>query len=136
MKKMNLKFFGQGAKMVLPLFLLIGLFMFSATRASAQYLDPGSARDAVEQHMSTLKPVMASFAPDQMSQLMKQKVELNNFRHSYGRALLMFISQGETVESAVVKTGDLFLNPPGNHPAVKQSVYDAVKLEFEGLVKD
>jgi hypothetical protein len=36
MKKMNLKFFGLRAKMVLPLFMLLGLFLFGANSATAQ----------------------------------------------------------------------------------------------------
>ena len=55
MKKMNLKFFGLRAKIVLPLFLLFGLFLFSANSASAQiYKTFEDAADIVKSELTTV----------------------------------------------------------------------------------
>lgn len=136
MKKMNLKFFGRKAKMVLPLFLLIGLFMFSATQSSAQYLSGDLAQDLIVKHMSELKPVLASFTPDQMNPQLKQKAEVNNFRHLYGTALVGLLADGQTVSGAIDRAEEVFLSPPAGKPAIKQSVYDAVKQEYELILTD
>jgi F0F1-type ATP synthase membrane subunit a len=62
MKKMNLSFLGLKAKMVLPLFLLIGLFLVSANTSSAQLLSSEKGYyESVSKHVNEL-PVTISMA--------------------------------------------------------------------------
>jgi hypothetical protein len=54
MKKLNLNFFGLKAKIVLPLFLVFGLFMISAGSISAQYVPFDKATHLVKTHIERL----------------------------------------------------------------------------------
>ena len=65
MKKMNLNFLGLKMKMVLPLFLLFGLFVLSTNTASAQAVN--SYANKVTMHVNALPDVGVVNLPTQKS---------------------------------------------------------------------
>jgi len=105
MKKMNLKFFGLKAKMVLPLFLLMGLFMFSASSLSAQYVSNEEAKQMIDEHMTNLPPSVHYFkAIGQMPTQQIADEELNSLRRMYGEVLIEKLKNVNDVALAIEKT--------------------------------
>jgi len=102
MKKMNLNFLDLRAKMVLPLFLLIGLFMLSASTVSAQFVTNKMAEQLITKHIAQIPPVKmtAVKVEDQESSYSKESRE-NLLRIRYGRAILRKVSQGSSIGEAI-----------------------------------
>jgi len=130
MKKMNLKFFGLGAKIVLPLFLLIGLFMVSATTVSAQFLPKEEAKAEIEAFISQL-PVTPDVVAGMEGQNQHPKyaeVKTNRLRRDFVYMLAYQLKVDETVAGAIESTYKRMT------AKISVDVLDPIKLEFEELL--
>jgi hypothetical protein len=105
MKKLNLKFFGLGTKIVLPLFLLFGLFLMSATTVSAQYVPEDVAMGVLKVHVDQLgNPALVLQADQGMLTPAQAERTSDYYRQVYGQLLMHFIgSQQMTVAKAITK---------------------------------
>ena len=102
MKKMNLKFFRLGSKIVLPLFMLIGLFILSASSLNAQYVSTQTAKEILTKHIKELPPrtaAMRAVGHARTSQVVKE--DINSLRHRYGQLILKRIGDGDSIEEAI-----------------------------------
>lgn len=129
MKKMNLKFFGLGAKIVLPLFLLVGLFLSSATTTVAQ--DFKSVDDAAQiiQHELIL---LQKLGADQHTMSVKSissaqhKAEFELYDYTMGT-----LSHGDVqfaVEEAYKRLQEAYPESP-----MKEAVFQAYQKALEIL---
>ncbi len=132
---MNLNFLGLKMKMVLPLFLLIGLFMLSASSASAQYITKREAKRALESHLSQLPKEVHTFA--KVNQALTPKMvdeKVNELRHMFGRSV-MFKLASRDVKEALSITYDIAKSRiPADMPELVAHL-DAVRDEYENLLK-
>jgi len=110
MKKMNLSFLGLKAKMVLPLFLLFGLFLVSANTSNAQVLSTEKGYyETVVQHINEL-PVTISMALPIMK---SSKEAINNpkiaddaktmLNRTFGELILADLDRGISHKEAIDK---------------------------------
>lgn len=106
MKKMNLKFFGRGAKMVLPLFLLLGIFMVSATSVSAQFVPKEEAGQLVGAFISQMPThgVYAGMDLTNPSNPKVAKVKQDILKRDFGQMLLRQIKEDNDVALAIENT--------------------------------
>ncbi len=137
MKKMNLNFLGLRAKMVLPLFLLMGLFMFSASTVSAQYVNTKNAEKLVAEQLSKLPPRTASLRKANQALTPKMVQEsVNELRYSFGNLILRDLKTGKTVSEAIENTYKIASNRiPAGTPGVGGYV-NTVKQEYIELLSE
>ena len=106
MKKMNLKFFGLRAKMVLPLFLLVGLFLISASSVSAQYVPKDEALVLIKQHIDQLDHTVLPMTKNQMASPEVAERNMDLFRNVWGEYMIYKMTDGgelsvaEAIEAA------------------------------------
>jgi len=117
MKKMNLSFLGLKAKMVLPLFLLIGLFLVSANTSNAQVLSSEKGfYETVVKHVQELPVTISMTLPI----LKSSKEEINNpqiaddakimLDRTYGELVISFLEKGsDKSQDAIDKVYDILL---------------------------
>ena len=132
MKKMNLNFSRLGTKIVLPLFMFVGLFLLSASSINAQYISPSEAKEAVDAHLSKLPPRKAIFRSvgHAMTPAMVNE-EMNSLRHRFGQLILRKLSDGLTVADAIEKTYSIAKKRIDNHGTTEMAEYlDVVKSEY------
>ncbi len=137
MKKMNLNFLWLKGKMVLPLFLLVGLFMFSATSVSAQYVSESQAAKLIDKHISELPQRTASLrrADQAMTPKMVQE-SVNELRHSFGQLILHGLHSGRSVEDAIAETNKVAMQRiPAGTPGIEGYI-TTVKQEYIDLLKE
>ena len=137
MKKMNLNFLGLRAKMVFPLFLLIGLFMFSSSTVSAQYVDTKNAEKLVAEKLSKLPPRTASLRRANQALTPKMVQEsVNELRYSFGHLILRDLKAGKTVSEAIENTYKMASNRiPAGTPGIGDYVNE-VKQEYVDLLSE
>jgi len=137
MKKMNLNFLGLKMKMVLPLFLLIGLFMLSANTVNAQYMDTKSAEKAISEKLSKLPPRTASLRRKGQAMTPKMVEEsVNELRYSFGHLILRDLKNGKSVSEAIDNTTKIATSRiPAGTPGIADYV-ESVKQEYVDLLKE
>jgi hypothetical protein len=138
MKKMNLNFSRLGTKIVLPLFMLIGLFLLSASSINAQYVSPDKAKEVVDAHLSKLPPRTASFRAvgHAMTPAMVDE-EMNSLRHRFGQSILRKLGEDLTVAEAIEKTYAIAKTRIDGHGTPEMVEYlDVVKDEYVKLLTD
>ena len=140
MKKMNLNFLGLRAKMVLPLFLLIGLFMFSASTVSAQYVSSDEAVVLIKEHVNQvpLKNTIVSRVLRKNEDLnAAQALEYRNLsRVKIGKAISREIREkGASVADAIerVYTKVASRIPDGASPVILETL-NGVRDEYVELL--
>ena len=138
MKKMNLKFLGLKMKMVLPLFLFVGLFMLSASTVNAQYMNAKKAEKAIIEKLAKLPPRTASIRRKDQAMTPKMVQEsVNELRYSFGQLIVRELKAGKTVAEAIDNTEKIAL---GRIPAGTSGISDyveSVKQEYvEFLLED
>jgi hypothetical protein len=130
MKKLNLKFFGPGAKMVLPLFLLFGLFMISAGSVSAQYVPVSKAMELVKAHVDQLPDHHApALKKQQINTPQEVQAMTTAVESRYGNTLIHFMVQGNSVVAAFQEADKKYENFP--YP----QIYTNVKKVYTDLLK-
>ena len=130
MKKMNFNFLGLKAKIVLPLFLFVGLFMISATSVNAQYVTAEQAKEILDIHLNQLPPMTASIKKLGQERNSKMAVEdMNLLRHRYGQSIVRKIGDGFSISNAIEKTYD------SAQDRVPAQAIDLVKQEYVDLLK-
>ena len=133
MKKMNLKLFGFGAKIVLPLFMLFGLFLVSSTSVSAQYVPEAEALGILKQHVDkyghpalTLSQGEAMLSPEQ--------AERNDafYRKMFGELLFHHIM---TLDYTVADAMDQVVSLAEQKQFPEESI-EIIKEEYVELLAD
>ncbi len=138
MKKMNLKIFGLEAKMILPLFLFLGLFLLSANSVNAQFVNPSVAKEKINKYVQKLPPRTAALrtASNGMNDAMIDET-VNSLRHRFGQSILRKISEGYNVDEAIEKTYTMAKNRIDKFgSSVMLEKLDAVKSEYVTLLTD
>ena len=129
MKKMNLKFFGLGAKIVLPLFLLVGLFLGSVNTVSAQYVPESEALEILKVHVDQIDATPALKASDSMYSPEQAKATTDAFRHAFGVHLIHFISEQQMkVAEAINATVDVAESREFDEEAIEMITDEYIEL--------
>ena len=138
MKKMNFRFWRLGTKMVLPLFLLAGLFLMSAVSANAQYISKSEAKEALEKHLSELPPRKASFLAVGHAMTPRMEEEsMNSLRHRFGQSILRKIVNGLEVSEAIDQTYNGVKGRIEEYGSPEMLQYlDRVKSEYVDLLSE
>jgi len=131
MKKLHLKFFGHGAKMVLPLFLLVGLFLINAQTASAQYVPEKEAVKLIIQYKGQLSTVVLPRAKDLMVTPEASDRAMDEARRAYGDYMIYTIKDlNYTVQKALNAAADM-----AEDRQLAEEVIDVIKQEYIDLLK-
>jgi len=121
--------------MVLPLFLLIGLFMFSASTVSAQYVSARDAKVLLEEHISSLPPETHTFVKVNQAltpAFVDQKI--NELRHMFGRSIKFKLANQKSVSEAIESTYEKASERiPSGMPALVEHL-NSVKEEYVNLL--
>jgi len=134
MKKMNLSFLGLKAKIMFPLFLLMGLFMISATSVNAQFVSSVEAQKILDPYLTQLPEEIHTFSRVNHALTPKMVDEkVNELRHMFGRSI-MFKLDTKDVGEAIKTTYDNAKNriPAGMTELVDH--LDAIKDEYVELL--
>jgi len=133
MKKMNLNFLGLKMKMVLPLFLFIGLFLLSASTVNAQYMGTKKAEKAITEKLASLPPRTVSLRRKGQAMTPKMVREsVNELRYSFGKLMLRELKAGKTVAEAIDNTEKIAL---GRIPAGTSGISDYVETVKQEYVE-
>ncbi|HEB62652.1 MAG TPA: hypothetical protein ENI82_05825 [Bacteroidetes bacterium] len=135
---MNLNFFGLTTKIVLPLFMLIGLFLLSASSINAQFVSPNMGAKIIDDHLTKLPPRTASIrAVGQALSPQMIDEEMNSLRHRFGQSVLKELLNGVEVADAIDKTYNIAKDRIDGHGTPEMVEYlDVVKNEYVELLTD
>ncbi len=138
MKKMNLNFFGLTTKIVLPLFMFIGLFILSGSSLNAQYVSSENAKELISNHLQKLPLRTASFRAKGHALTPKMVDEaINSLRHRFGQLILKNVGNGLSVGDAIDKTYQVARARIDAHGTSEMTDHlDAVKQEYVDLLTD
>ncbi len=138
MKKMNLNFSRLGTKIVLPLFMLVGLFLLSASAINAQYISSEQAKEVIDAHISKLPPRTASLRAQghALTPTMVNE-EMNSLRHRFGQSIIKKLGEGLNVGEAIEKTYTIAKTRIDGYGTPEMVNYlDTVKAEYVDLLTD
>ena len=137
MKKMNLNFYGLSTKIVLPLFMLFGLIILSATNAQAQSsLEDKLYGEEVSNHINALPSTVSLTLPT----LKNSEEILNNpqkaneakvaLEKKYGELIIALIKRNNKPEDAIENAYNLL------NAKVPSEYLDPVRNVYKAMLND